>query len=153
MPASILPCSLFVCISIRPSVRLSVYLSIGLSIGPSTCLSVSLFLLSLSPSWCLIYSDDRAMLYHPSFTVTISVFSLFRRLCDDLLTSTITTTKAKKMTAVSEEILAARAMVKKVRSFRRSRVRKTRLRKAQKRLASLLTGLHQGAKEVQHNSK
>lgn len=52
------------------------------------------------------------------------------------------------MTAVSERILEARAVVKKVRGYRKSRMRRRRLRHAERRLAMLQGGLERGAKEV-----
>lgn len=52
------------------------------------------------------------------------------------------------MTAMSEKILEARALVKKIRSTVKSRLRRRRLRNAEGRLASLRADLERGALEV-----
>lgn len=52
------------------------------------------------------------------------------------------------MTAMSERILEARALVKKIRTTVKSRLRRRRLRNAEGRLASLRADLERGALEV-----
>lgn len=49
---------------------------------------------------------------------------------------------------MSEDILEARARVKKVRAQPKTRLRRRRLRGAEEKLANLRHGLEQGAKEV-----
>lgn len=52
------------------------------------------------------------------------------------------------MTSMSEDILEARAKVKKIRSQAKTRLRRRRLRRAEGTLAKLRDDLEQGAKEV-----
>lgn len=52
------------------------------------------------------------------------------------------------MTSMSEDILEARAKVKKIRSQPKTRLRRRRLRKAEENLASVRDELERGAKEV-----
>lgn len=49
---------------------------------------------------------------------------------------------------MSEDILEARAKVKKIRSQPKTRLRRRRLRRAEENLANLRDGLERGAKEV-----
>lgn len=58
------------------------------------------------------------------------------------------TLQARKMTSMSEDILEARAKVKKIRSLPKTRLRKRSLRTAEKKLAELRDELANGAKEV-----
>ena len=52
------------------------------------------------------------------------------------------------MTAMSENILEARAMVKKVRCAPKTRLRRRQLRNAEENLATLREALERGAREV-----
>lgn len=52
------------------------------------------------------------------------------------------------MTSMSEDILEARAKVKKIRSLPKTRLRRRSLRTAESKLAEFRDGLARGAKEV-----